>query len=60
MAFKHDRADLQRAYSHALPAMSALYRGLGFNVSHSKLLPFVQHSFTESVIEAEQAALAAA
>jgi hypothetical protein len=58
--FKHDRAGLQRAFSYALPAIRALYRDLGFNVSHSRLLPFIQHSFTESVIEVEQAALAAA
>jgi len=46
--FKYDRAGLQRAYSHALPAIRALYRDLGFNVSHSKLLPFIQHSFTHT------------
>ena len=43
--FKYDRAGIQRAYNNALPAIRALYRDLGFNVSHSKLLPFIQHSF---------------
>jgi uncharacterized membrane protein (DUF2068 family) len=44
--FKYDRAGIQRAYNNALPAIRTLYRDLGFNVSHSKLLPFIQHSFT--------------
>ncbi len=44
--FKYDRAGIQRAYDHDLPVIRALYRDLGFNVSHSKLLPFIQHSFT--------------
>ncbi len=44
--FKYDRAGIQRAYNNALPAIRALYRDLGFNVSHSKLLPFIQRSFT--------------
>ena len=46
--FRYDRAGLQRAFNHALPAIRALYRDLGFNVSHSKLLPFIQHSFTHT------------
>jgi len=44
--FTYDRAGIQRAFNNALPAIRALYRDLGFNVSHSKLLPFIQHSFT--------------
>jgi uncharacterized membrane protein (DUF2068 family) len=46
--FKYDRAGIQRAYNNALPAIRALYRDLGFNVNHSKLLPFIQHSFTHT------------
>jgi uncharacterized membrane protein (DUF2068 family) len=46
--FTYDRAGLQRAFNHALPAIRALYQDLGFNVSHSKLLPFIQHSFTHT------------
>ena len=46
--FRYDRAGIQRAYNNALPAIRALYRDLGFNVSHSKLLPLIQHSFTLS------------
>jgi uncharacterized membrane protein (DUF2068 family) len=46
--FKYDRAGLQRAFNNALPAIRALYRDLGFNVSHSRLLPFIQHSFTHT------------
>jgi uncharacterized membrane protein (DUF2068 family) len=44
--FTYGRAGIQRAFNHDLPAIRALYRDLGFNVSHSKLLPFIQHSFT--------------
>jgi uncharacterized membrane protein (DUF2068 family) len=44
--FKYDRAGIQRAFNNALPPIRALYRDLGFNVNHSKLLPFIQHSFT--------------
>jgi uncharacterized membrane protein (DUF2068 family) len=44
--FRYDRAGIQRAFNNALPAIRSLYRDLGFNVSHSKLLPFIQHSFT--------------
>ena len=44
--FKYDRADIQRAFNNDLPAIRALYRDLGFNVEHSKLLGLIQHSFT--------------
>jgi uncharacterized membrane protein (DUF2068 family) len=44
--FKYDRADIQRAFNHDLPAIRALYQDLGFNVEHSKLLGLIQHSFT--------------
>jgi uncharacterized membrane protein (DUF2068 family) len=36
--FSYDRGDIQRAFNRDLPAIQALYRDLGFNVSHSKLL----------------------
>jgi uncharacterized membrane protein (DUF2068 family) len=44
--FKYDRADIQRGFNNDLPAIRALYRDLGFNVDHSKLLGLIQHSFT--------------
>jgi uncharacterized membrane protein (DUF2068 family) len=44
--FRYDRAGIQRAFNNDLPAIRALYRDLGFNVSHSKLLGFIQESFT--------------
>jgi uncharacterized membrane protein (DUF2068 family) len=44
--FKYDRAGIQRAFNNDLPAIRALYRDLGFNVSHSSLLGLIQHSFT--------------
>ena len=46
--FTYDRAGIQRAYDHALPAIRALYTDLGFNVSHSKLLGLVHHAFALS------------
>jgi uncharacterized membrane protein (DUF2068 family) len=44
--FKYDRVGIQRAFSNDLPAIRTLYTDLGFDFSHSKLLPFIQHSFT--------------
>jgi uncharacterized membrane protein (DUF2068 family) len=44
--FKYDRADIQRGFNNDLPAIRTLYRDLGFNVDHSKLLGLIQHSFT--------------
>jgi len=44
--FKYDRVGIQRAFNHDLPAIRNLYQDLGFDFSHSKLLPFIQHSFT--------------
>jgi uncharacterized membrane protein (DUF2068 family) len=46
--FRSDRAGIQRAYDHALPAIRALYTDLGFNVSHSRLLGLVHHAFALS------------
>src|SRR5262252_3435352 len=43
--FTSDRAGIQRAYDHALPAIRALYGDLGVNVSHSKLLVLIHHAF---------------
>jgi uncharacterized membrane protein (DUF2068 family) len=44
--FRYDKAGIQRAFNNDLPAIRALYRDLGFDVNHSKLLGFIQHSFT--------------
>jgi uncharacterized membrane protein (DUF2068 family) len=44
--FRYDKAGVQRAFNDALPAIRDLYRGLGFDVTHSKLLGFIQDSFT--------------
>jgi len=43
--FKYDRAGIQRAFNSDLPAIRALYRDMGFNVSQSRLLGLIQHSF---------------
>jgi uncharacterized membrane protein (DUF2068 family) len=43
--FKYDQADIERAYNSDLPAIRALYRGLGFDVNHSRLLGLIQDSF---------------
>jgi uncharacterized membrane protein (DUF2068 family) len=44
--FRYDKAGIQRAFDNALPAIRDLYRDLGFDVNHSKLLGFIQRSFT--------------
>jgi uncharacterized membrane protein (DUF2068 family) len=46
--FKYDRAGIQRAFNNALPDVRALYQDLGFNISQSRLLPFIQHTFTHT------------
>jgi uncharacterized membrane protein (DUF2068 family) len=44
--FKDDRAGIQHTFNDALPAIRDLYKDLGFNVNHSKLLGLIQHAFT--------------
>lgn len=44
--FKDDRAGIQRTFNDALPAIRDLYKDLGFDVNHSKLLGLIQHAFT--------------
>jgi uncharacterized membrane protein (DUF2068 family) len=44
--FRYDKTGIQRAFNNDLPAIRALYQDLGFNVSHSKLLGFIQNAFT--------------
>ena len=44
--FRDDQADIQRAFDNDLPAIRALYQGLGFDVNHSKLLGFIQDAVT--------------
>jgi uncharacterized membrane protein (DUF2068 family) len=43
--FRSGRAGIERAYHHDLPAIGALYRDIGFDVHHSRLLGLIQHSF---------------
>jgi uncharacterized membrane protein (DUF2068 family) len=43
--FKFDQASIERGYENDLPAIRALYRDLGFDVNHSRLLGLIQHSF---------------
>ena len=43
--FRYDRAGIQRAFDKDLPAIRALYRDLGFDVSRSRLLGLIQDSF---------------
>lgn len=44
--FRYDKTGIQRTYNDALPVIRDLYRGLGFDVTHSKLLGLIQDSFT--------------
>ena len=43
--FKSDQANIERGYNNDQPAIRALYRDLGFDVNHSRLLGLIQHSF---------------
>jgi uncharacterized membrane protein (DUF2068 family) len=44
--FQYDQAGIQRAFNNDLPVIRALYRDLGFNVNHSRLLGVIQHALT--------------
>ena len=44
--FRNNRAGFQRAFNNDLPAIRALYKDLGFDVSKSKLIGLIQDSFT--------------
>jgi len=43
--FRYDQANIERAYNNDLPAIRALYRDLGFDFNHSRLLGLIQDSF---------------
>ena len=42
--FRSDQAGIERAYNNDLPAIRALYRDLGFDVNHSRLLGLINKS----------------
>jgi len=42
--FRYDQAGIERAYNNDLPAIRALYRDLGFDVNHSRLLGLINKS----------------
>jgi uncharacterized membrane protein (DUF2068 family) len=42
--FRYDQASIERAYNSDLPAIRALYRDLGFDVNHSRLLGLINKS----------------
>jgi uncharacterized membrane protein (DUF2068 family) len=44
--FRYNQASIERAYNNDLPAIRALYRDLGFDVNHSRLLGLIHESFT--------------
>jgi uncharacterized membrane protein (DUF2068 family) len=44
--FRYDKAGIQQAFDHDLPAIRALYRDFGFDFNHSKLLGLIKSSFT--------------
>ena len=43
--FREDRVGVQRAFNNLMPALRSLYKDLGFNINHSKLLGLVNDSF---------------
>ena len=44
--FKSSQLTIEEAFNRELPALRELLRQLGFNVNHSKLIGFIQHTFT--------------
>jgi uncharacterized membrane protein (DUF2068 family) len=44
--FKTSRLSIEQAFSHELPGLRLLFRELGYNIDHSKLLGLIQHAFT--------------
>jgi uncharacterized membrane protein (DUF2068 family) len=42
--FRYDQASIERAYNNDLPAIRTLYRDLGFDVNHSRLLGLINKS----------------
>jgi uncharacterized membrane protein (DUF2068 family) len=43
--FREDRAGVQRAFNNLMPALQSLYKDLGFDINHSKLIGLVNDSF---------------
>lgn len=44
--FKTSQLTLEESFNRELPVVRELLRQLGYNVSHSRLLGFIQHAFT--------------
>lgn len=44
--FKTSRLTIEQAFNHELPGLRLLFRELGYNINHSKLLGLIQHAFT--------------
>jgi uncharacterized membrane protein (DUF2068 family) len=46
--FRYARSSIEQAFDRELPAIRALFRQLGYNIDHSKLVGLVQHALTLS------------
>jgi uncharacterized membrane protein (DUF2068 family) len=44
--FKTSRLSIEQAFNNELPGLRLLFRELGYNIDHSKLLGLIQHAFT--------------
>jgi uncharacterized membrane protein (DUF2068 family) len=44
--FKTSRLNIEQAFNNELPGLRLLFRELGYNIDHSKLLGLIQHAFT--------------
>jgi uncharacterized membrane protein (DUF2068 family) len=44
--FQFHRASIQQAFNHELPRVRPLFRQLGYDLDHSKLVSLIKHSFT--------------
>ncbi len=46
--YKNSRLTIEQAFDRKLPVIRALFRELGFNINHSKLVGLIQRAFTLS------------
>lgn len=46
--FRHSQTSVERRFDRELPVIRDLFRQLGFNISHSKLVGLLQHALTLS------------
>jgi uncharacterized membrane protein (DUF2068 family) len=46
--YRHSQTSIERAFNRELPVLRSLFRQLGFNIDHSKLVGLLRHALTLS------------